>query len=229
MLPSTALRTALTPPALALRVAVPSRNACRFTMALRAFFCYVMSLALITRAVVASPSSGNTPGDPSRRRLVTSRRRLTDNGAAAGGCCKCPSTSACWQIVSACKVGSSYIPCCYDGYSSSGSFCNGVPKKLTPTVAPYKLGEFLSNACAPNAAPIPMTQQDTGILCERAAIKLGGASATAIQSSAETARPKGCSRGRSLEVNFGRVLVEIGGGSSAAGIFFLDFRLKKKG
>ena len=193
MLPSTALRTALTPPALALRVAVPSRNACRFTMALRAFFCYVMSLALITRAVVASPSSGNTPGDPSRRRLVTSRRRLTDNGAAAGGCCKCPSTSACWQIVSACKVGSSYIPCCYDGYSSSGSFCNGVPKKLTPTVAPYKLGEFLSNACAPNAAPIPMTQQDTGILCERAAIKLGGASATAIQSSVETARPKGCS------------------------------------
>ena len=34
-------------------------------------------------------------------------------------------------------------------------------------------------------------------------------------------------RGASLEVNFGKGLVEIGGGSSAAGIIF-DFELKKK-
>ena len=136
--------------------------------------CVLMLLAL---GSVVSASDAVTLERRQHRRRLLARRRLVTNGDSVGGCCACPDTTICYHVVSKCNNGGMTC-CNGKGYDTNnptGNYCKGAaagtftkfptPKPptnsptsypvtspavtpLTPEVAPYKLGDFQSNACA---------------------------------------------------------------------------------
>ena len=200
-------------------------------------------LVLLALGSVVSASDAVTLERRQHRRRLLARRRLVTNGDSVGGCCACPDTTICYHVVSKCNNGGMTC-CNGKGYDTNnptGNYCKGAaagtftkfptPKPptnsptsypvtspavtpLTPEVAPYKLGDFQSNACAAGTAPIPSTNLVAGILCSTAAVKLGSGTTQAIQESS-FAKPRGCSTYGGVGA---RTFVQNSGGSHSGAL-----------